>query len=216
MTAWFDRLNLQPQERRMVLAALVVAALLINYWFVWPYFKEYGEIAKSLDETARIRSRYAAETSKTNGYARRLTDLQSRGGQVAGEDAANQLQQTVNKAAATTGIQINSMIPSTVAARSATGQTNRFFDDIQVTVSLVSGESELVNFLYELGSGESMVRVRDVSNLRLDPSQTKLQATLTLVASVQKKAAPVPSRMASASKPATPGGRSVTPNRPPK
>ncbi len=200
----------------MVLAALVVAALLINYWFVWPYFKEFAEVTRSQEETRRIQSRYLAETTRTNGYVRRLAELQSRGGQVVGDDAANQLQQTINKAAATAGIQINSMIPSTVAARSATGQTNQFFDDIQVTVSLVSDEPELVDFLYELGSGESMVRVRDVSNLRLDPSQTKLQTTLTLVASVQKKAAPVPSRTASAAKPAAPGGRSATTNRPPK
>jgi len=216
MTAWFDRLNLQPQERRLILAAMVVAAALLSYWFVWPYWNEYGEVSKGLTDTDRLRVRYVAEIAKTNGYVRKLAELQALGGQVAGDDAANQLQQTINRAAATAGIQVNSMIPSTVAARSASGQTNQFFDDIQVSVSLVSGEPELVDFLYQLGSGESMVRVRDVSNLRLDPSQTKLQATLTLVASVQKKAAPVPTRTASASKPAASGGRSATTNRLPK
>jgi type II secretory pathway component PulM len=216
MTAWFDRMNLQPQERRMVLGAMVVMALLVNYWFVWPYFQEYSEVSKGLDETQRIQGRYLSETTKTNAYLVKLRDLQSRGGQVASDDAANQLQQTINKAAASAGVQINSMIPSTVSARGANGQTNQFFDDIQVTVSMVSGEPELVDFLYELGAGDSMVRVRDVSNLRLDPSQTKLQATLTLVASVQKKA-PVPvAKPATAPKPAVPGTRPATTNRPPK
>lgn len=215
MTAWFDRLNLQPGERRMVLGAMVVVALLMNYWFVWPYFNEFGEVQKGLDETGRVRSRYLSETTKTNEYTRRLRDLQSRGGQVASDDAANQLQQTINKAAATAGVQINSMIPSTVSARGANGQTNQFFDDIQVTVSVVAGEPELVDFLYELGSGTSMVRVRDVSNLRLDPSQTKLQTTLTLVASVQKKAPPAPPRATPAGSPAT-GNRPGATNRPPK
>lgn len=216
MTAWFDRMNLQPQERRMVLGAMVVMALLVNYWFVWPYFREYAEVSRGLDETRRVQGRYLAETTKTNAYLVKLRDLQSRGGQVASEDSANQLQQTINKAAASAGVQINSMIPSTVSARGANGQTNQFFDDIQVTVSLVSGEPELVDFLYELGAGDSMVRVRDVSNLRLDPSQTRLQATLTLVASVQKKAPAPVAKPATTPKPAVPGARPATTNRPPK
>jgi type II secretory pathway component PulM len=216
MTAWFDRMNLQPQERRMVLGAMVVMALLVNYWFVWPYFQEYSEVSKGLDEARRVQGRYLSETTKTNAYLVKLRDLQSRGGQVASDDAANQLQQTINKAAASAGVQINSMIPSTVSARGANGQTNQFFDDIQVTVSLVSGEPELVDFLYELGAGDSMVRVRDVSNLRLDPSQTRLQATLTLVASVQKKAPAPVARPATTPKPAVPGARPATTNRPPK
>ena len=58
MTAWFDRMNLQPQERRLVLGAMVVMALLVNYWFVWPYFQEYSEVSKGLDETQRIQGRY--------------------------------------------------------------------------------------------------------------------------------------------------------------
>lgn len=200
----------------MVLGAMVVMALLVNYWFVWPYFQEYSEVSKGLDETRRIQGRYLSETTKTNAYLLKLRDLQSRGGQVASDDAANQLQQTINKAAASAGVQINSMIPSTVSARGANGQTNQFFDDIQVTVSLVSGEPELVDFLYELGAGDSMVRVRDVSNLRLDPSQTRLQATLTLVASVQKKAPAPVAKPATTPKPAVPGARPATTNRPPK
>jgi hypothetical protein len=190
--------------------------LLVNYWFVWPYFQQYAEVSKGLDETQRIQGRYLSETTKTNAYLVKLRDLQSRGGQVANDDAANQLQQTINRAAASAGVQINSMIPSTVSARGANGQTNQFFDDIQVTVSMVSGEPELVDFLYELGAGDSMVRVRDVSNLRLDPSQTKLQATLTLVASVQKKAPAPVAKPATTPKPAVPGTRPATTNRPPK
>jgi hypothetical protein len=48
--------------------------------------------------------------------------------------------------------------------------------------------------------------VRDVSNLRLDPSQTRLTATITFVASVQKKAPPA-ARGGAQSKPgASPSG----------
>ena len=121
-------------------------------------------------------------------------ELQTSGAQLAGDDAANRLQADVNREAAAAGVQILSMIPSTVSARVGGSQTNQFFDDLQVTVALNAGEPELVAFLYALGSGASMVRVRDVSNLRLDPSQTRLTATITFVASVQKKAAAPASR----------------------
>ena len=190
MTALFDRLNLQPAERRMVLVAMVVLAGLLSYWFVWPKWDEYQKIERGLEETGRLKARYLTETTKTNSYAKRLVELQTSGAQLAGDDAANRLQADVNREAASAGVQILSMIPSTVSARVGGSQTNQFFDDLQVTVALNAGEPELVAFLYALGSGASMVRVRDVSNLRLDPSQTRLTATITFVASVQKKAPP--------------------------
>ncbi len=196
MNDWFDRLNLQPQERRMVLVGIVVMALLLNYWLIWPYVGEHTKVVNELDEVGRVEKRYRAETIKTNSYVARLKDLQTRGAQVAGDDAANRLQQIINSEASVAGVQLNRVVPSTVSARFGNNQTNQFFDDLQVTVDLVSGENELVNFLYRLGAGDSMVRVRDVSNLRLDPTQTRLQATLTLVASVQKKTLAAPARKA--------------------
>lgn len=203
MTALFDRLNLQPAERRMVLVAMVVMVGLLSYWFVWPKWDEFQKIERGLEESGRMKARYLAETTKTNAYAKRLVELQTSGAQLAGDDAANRLQADVNREAATAGVQILSMIPSTVSARVGGSQTNQFFDDLQVTVALNAGEPELVAFLYALGSGASMVRVRDVSNLRLDPSQTRLTATVTFVASVQKKAPSVSTSRGATNKPAS-------------
>ena len=44
-----------------------------------------------------------------------------------------------------------------------------------------------MNFLYALGSSDSMIRVRDMSRLRLDNSGQNLSASVTFVASFQKK-----------------------------
>jgi hypothetical protein len=46
-----------------------------------------------------------------------------------------------------------------------------------------------VNFLWELGERNSLIRVRNMS-IRRDPSAMRLATTLTLVASFQKKAPP--------------------------
>ncbi len=187
MNQWFDRLNLQPQERRLVLAGLVVVALVLNYWVVWPFFADWAKVNKDLDELLRVKGRYLTETGRTNQYNVRLNHLRDRGGQVAPEDAPTRLQGTIITEAATAGVQVNRLIPVTQPARMANSQTNQYFEEYQVTAEVSSGEAELVDFLYKLGSGDSMVRVRDVNNLRLDPSQTRLSCTLTLVASFPRR-----------------------------
>ncbi len=75
-----------------------------------------------------------------------------------------------------------------------TERTNQFFVEKIQPLSVQSGEEQLVDFLYKLGSGDSMIRVRGLS-LHPDPPRQNLSATLTLVASYRKnlpvrKAAP--------------------------
>ncbi len=191
MTRWFDRLNLAPQERRLVLAAIVVIALLLNYWIVWPFFQDWPKVNRELEELNRMKGRYTAETSKTNEYNTLLASLRSKGAQVAPEDAPTRLQVAILTNANATGVQVNRLIPITQPARlGANSQTNQFFEEYQVTADVVAGERELVDFLYQMGSGDSMVRVRDVNNLKLDPSQTKLTCSLTLVASFPRRPPP--------------------------
>ena len=76
-----------------------------------------------------------------------------------------------------------------------------------------TSEAQLVDFLYKLGDGNSLIRVRALS-LRPDPPRQNLGGNITLIASYQKK----PSvRPASAPAPATapvPAG-TVKTNKPP-
>jgi len=66
--------------------------------------------------------------------------------------------------------------------------TNQFFLEQSQNISVQSGEQQLVDFLYNLGSGNSLIRVRDLT-LRPDPPRQNLSATVKLVASFQKKTA---------------------------
>ena len=43
MTTLLDRLNLRPQERRLVVMAAAVLFLVLQFWLVWPHFKEWGQ-----------------------------------------------------------------------------------------------------------------------------------------------------------------------------
>jgi hypothetical protein len=109
---------------------------------------------------------------------------------------------------------------------SASKDTN-FFDEQIVIVDLTAKEEGFVNFLYALGSSDSMIRVRDMSRLRLDNSGQNLSASVTFVASFQKKpkaAAPAgpaskateskPGAKASGGAPATPAPGSAKPKSP--
>ncbi len=213
---WLDKLNLQPHERRWLLVGVVVLAVVLNYWLIWPYFGEWKQLADDELKLVESRTRYLSEITKKGAYESKLKELQKVGAEVMQEDQANRLQSAIITQAASTGIQASNFRPFIVPARVA-GQTNAFFDEQQMTVDIAGNEGELVSFLYALGASDSMIRVRDMSKLRLDPSQTRLQTTLTLVASFQKKpksAAPTqPSRTgtvqpkgppATNSRPATP------------
>jgi len=77
-------------------------------------------------------------------------------------------------------------------------RTNAFFVEKSQNITALSGEPELLEFLYTLGSGKSTIRVRDLS-VRPDPKRYKLSSTIKLVSSYRSKS---PS--------AKPGSRSAT------
>ena len=189
-------MNLQPQERRLVLGGLVIVALVLNYWLIWPYFKEWSKVGAELGKAESRKTVYLAEIGRKATYERQLKEVEKAGaGGVLEEEQANRVQSTIYTQAATHGVTVTRLTPGRTL-----GQTNVFFDEIAMTVEIVAGEPELVSFLHALGAGDSMIRVRDLARLRLDPTQTKLQSTLTLVASFQKK----PKAVAPPSKPSTP------------
>ncbi len=186
MMQWLDRLNLQPHEKRWLIVGLLIVAAVLNYWLVWPYFGEWSQLGTDRQKLDDSRNRYLSEIGKKAAYEKKLKDLQKAGAEVVQEDQANRLQSTLITQANANGVQAGNFKPLNTSSR-ASGQTNAFFDEQQMTFDVTASEPELVGFLYSLGSGDSMIRVRDISRLRLDPSQTRLTAQITVVASFQKK-----------------------------
>ena len=186
MMQWLDRLNLQPHEKRGLLVGLLIVAAVLNYWLVWPYFGEWTQLGTDRKKLEDSRTRYLSEIGKKAAYEKKLKDLQKAGAEVVQEDQANRLQSTLITQANANGVQAGNFRPINTSSRAA-GQTNAFFDEQQMNFDVTASEPELVGFLYSLGAGDSMIRVRDISRLRLDPSQTRLTAQVTVVASFQKK-----------------------------
>jgi Tfp pilus assembly protein PilO len=187
VTSILDKLNLSPQERRLVVVVAIVVFVVLNIWLIWP---EFGSVNRwnnrRLAAEANLK-KFKDEIAKKTIYERQLRELESQGAYVGTEEQALSLQRDVANQALLSGVQVNRYDPQ---ARMATGgRTNAFFEEQGLIITVVTGEKELVDFLYNLGTRSSLIRVRSMT-LSRDPTQMKLQGSMTLVASFAKKPSP--------------------------
>ncbi len=180
MTNIFDKLKLRPFERRLVVVIGVVLFLVAQFLFVWPKFGAVKKMDIRREAAKRELAKFRAEFAETNKIALELRKLEGEGGTVVPEDQASDLMRTIQVQAQQSGV-----VPQNVS-KAFTRTNDAFFLEQSVTVTTLSTEAELLNFLYNLGDGSSLIRVRGL-NMRPDQTRTKLNATVTLVASYQKK-----------------------------
>ena len=176
MNTYLSKLN--SSERRFVVAVGMAFFLVINIFWVWPHFSDWSVIRGRLDAANATLATFDAAFQKTNDIAKEVEKMQRGGGNVPPEDQAVAFQQTIQGQAAQSGVRVGG------TGRLIT-RTNQFFMEQIQTITVAAGEKQLVDFLYNLGSGDSLVRVRDLS-VRPDPPRQQLQANITLIASYQK------------------------------
>jgi len=180
MTAYMDKLNLRPFEKRLVFGVGSVLFVVLNLWLVVPYFSEWGRVQIRFGNAQRTLAAFNREINDAPRIKRLIAELQGEGLSVPPEDQIIQLQSTIQQQAAVSLVTVVSMTrPQTT--------TNQFFIEQSQTANLESGESQLVDFLYNLGVGNSLIRVRDL-NIRPNATRQLLSASVKLVASYQKKA----------------------------
>jgi hypothetical protein len=200
MSAYWN--NLKPFEKRMVAGIGVLFFIVLNFLFVIPHFSDLSAAHARKDEAERKLSRYQNEIAQTNIYNEGLKKFAHENSDVPPEDQSLQFANTINAQAGQSGVHI-------VSGSHILTQTNQFFLEKSQSVSVQAGEQQLVDFLYNLGSGNSQIRVRDLS-VRPDPPRQQLLAQVKLVASYQKTTsargssapAPASSGRAPASQPA--------------
>jgi hypothetical protein len=179
MTSFWDRLNLRPAERRLVVGVAVVLFIVLNAFLVWPHFQDWNLTKTRLLEAQTKLGAFQGQVGQTAELKKRVQDLEGGEGAAMAQDQDIQLLRTIQMRQAETGITI------TQTPRPTT-QTNEFFLEQVQSISVQATEEQLVNFLYSLGSGNSMVRVRDLS-LRPDPPRQQLAGSIKLVASFPRK-----------------------------
>jgi hypothetical protein len=192
MTSIFDKLKLRPFERRLVVVIGIVVFLVAQYFLVWPRFGDVGKMDAQREAAKKELAKFREEIAQTNKFAAELAKLEGAGAAVPPEDQSSDLMRTIQIQSQQAQVQIQTVSkPFT--------RTNEFFLEQSVTVVTLATEDQLLDFLYSLGSGNSLIRVRDLT-MRPDQTRTKLNATIKLVASYQKNK-PV---LRSAAAPATP------------
>ena len=153
---------------------------------------------------------YRAELKNKPSYEERVRELQSdAGSEVTQEDQAIDLIRFYTSRANSNNVQVINN------SRISTMTNDPFFVNNEMQLSVVGRESAIVNFLYSLGAGNSIVRVRSMS-LRPDSTHQQINANISIVASYAKKppvrntsaAAPAAGKTAApAPKPATPAAK---------
>lgn len=199
MLRLFDRLNLTPSERRLVVGIAAVAFVVLNYWLVWPRFGDFREISERMEDTATKGAMYQREIERRPVYEALLAKLQAGGSALPVGEERIQFRSEMERLAREVGL----MVPrwSDVQPERG-GSTNAFFEAIALTMTQVTGtEAQFVEFLHRVGTSSSTIRVKD---LTLAPGNfdvrsqgnTNLVGTIRLVASVQKAAPVLPASAA--------------------
>ncbi len=193
-----DQFNLRPAEKRLVVGVFAVLLLALSALLVWPRAGDWRKALDALEKSRKTLREYQAEIARIPEYQQRLAELEGQGSAVLQEEQALQLLRTIQTEASRHNVAITS---TRAGVPTAATSTNTFFDEQTVIIGVNTGEKELVHFLHALGSGNSMIRVRDM-DLRPDPPRYRLQGSITLVASYQKRSGaaprPAPARAAAA------------------
>jgi len=160
---FFDQLNLRPNERRIVIVVGVVVFIVLNAWFVWPHFndanKSLAAINKGrLDWTNRYE--LIQKDTRTGGYRDQIRKLmQEEGGDLeSGQSKEIQLTRKVQEKAPQYGVTVVQY--NDIQSTAFNEKTNAFFEERSLRISVQAGESNLVNFLYDMGNDPAMIPAR--------------------------------------------------------
>ena len=91
MIRWLDKLNLRPQEKRLVVIATAALFVVLNLWFVWPHFKDLKKVKGEIAQHEKTLKTYQTELAHTNEYQTRLSRLEQQGTAVLPEERYNTL-----------------------------------------------------------------------------------------------------------------------------
>src|SRR5882672_11281879 len=197
--------GLRPFEKRVVAGVATGLFVIFNLWFIIPHFADLGRMKtrmKNAEWTLRLRETAIAQKPY---YDEEIKKLQREGLDVPAEEQALQFQRTVSDEEMRVGV--NPISTGRIITR-----TNEFFSEQTQTINVQSSEQPLVDFLFNLGSGNSLIRVRDLV-LHPDPqTRQQLAGAIKLVASYQKNPSKsaVPGARTGSTRTSSPTSRSTT------
>ena len=179
MNSFFDKLNLRPQERRLVVVVGLICFVVANIWFVWPRFKDWKKVRAELEVARENQVRSRDEIAQAPKYVAKKRELEGEGSDVLLEDQALTFQSKVQIQALSSGVSFTTMTTSPQSG------TNAFFQELTMTMPFTAQENQLVDFLFNLGASGSLIRVLSM-NIAPHGDQIRLAGQMTLIASYQR------------------------------
>jgi hypothetical protein len=169
----------------------------LNFVFIWPLFSDLSQLKTRLKNARAALASYQATIAQATNYQAQVRSMEGEGEFVALEDQAINFMRTIQTQAEASGVGRANY------SRSIMHTNDAFFIEQVQNINVVATDQQLVDFLYKLGSGASMIRVRDLE-LQPDGPRQHLNANIRLVASYQKNpAAPARAAAPADSKPLT-------------
>ena len=196
MSSFLSKLNLRPQERRLLVFVATVVFIVLNIWLVWPRFNDWRQVKADHEKSMIELRRYQKEVAQIPRYETKLRELENVGSNVIPEEQELDLVRTVQNQTRLSGVIVTSQ---DARPKTSTTKTNQFFEEQTLSMSIESRNEELVNFLVNLASTNSLIRVQELGLRPDNPANPmKLMGRVTLVASYQKNppikpATPTPS-----------------------
>jgi len=166
-------------ERWIIIVVIVGVFAIVNFVFVLPRLNDWGKLTNRMGEAQAKQKKYEDMIAQTTTFSNQISKLEGENSAVPQEDQAVNFLTAIQNQAAQSGVTV-------IANNRQPERTNQFFLERAQSLTVQSGEPQLVNFLYQLGTGSSLIRVRALS-IRPDAPRTALSATVTLIASFQKK-----------------------------
>lgn len=182
LSASFSRLS--SSERSLIIIGIISVFAIVNYFFVLPHVNDWGKLTNRMDEARLKQKKYEEMIAQSTTFSNYITKLEGENSAVPLEDQGVNFLTAIQNQAAQSGV-------SVIANNRQPERTNQFFLERAQALTTQSGEQQLVNFLYNLGTGSSLIRVRALA-IRPDAQRYALSATVTLIASFQKKPAAKP------------------------
>lgn len=172
--------NLRPFERRLVVAVGAMVFVVLNFALVFPHFSDWAAVKARKANAEATLDKFFTAIQQTNHFNKLVADLESQGAGVPPEEQASEFSRTIQLLAGQYHVNI-------INSQKMSERTTQYFIEKSLPLQLAAKEDELVNFLYNLGAGNSLIRVRGL-NLHPDiPQRQNLNASVTLVASFQKR-----------------------------
>lgn len=171
--------SLRPFEKRVVVVVGTLVFIVLNIWVVLPHFSDWTKVQNRMEAARKKLAAYKTEIGKKQQYDNDIKKIEGDALSIPQEEQSVQFLRTVQMHAT------QSQIGITGTSKQQT-RTNQFFLELSQTFSFAAGEQQLVDFLYNLGSSNSLIRVREMT-LRPDQPRQALNASVKLVASYQKK-----------------------------